>query len=259
MADDLPILTTTEHDGAVERIVLNRPKANVLDAAMIGAIRAHVAGLAERRDLRQIVFEGAGKHFCFGASVEEHRKERAPAMLEAFHAMFRELEALAVPTTALVRGQCLGGGLELAAFCSHVIAEEGAQLGQPEIKLAVIAPMASILLPYRVGEGRAQDLLLSGRSVDALEARAMGLVNAVAAPGEGEEALQGWIAGEILPLSPSSLRFAYRTARLALARRLERDLPEIERIYVDELMETHDANEGIASFLERRRPEFDGS
>ncbi len=256
---DAPIATRSEHDGAIERIVLNRPKANVLDAAMMGAIREHVATLADRPALRLIVFEGEGPHFCFGASVEEHTREQAPDMLAGFHAMFRELEALSVPTVALVRGQCLGGGLELAAFCSYLIAEEGAQLGQPEIKLAVIAPMASVLLPCRVGEGSAQDLLLTGRSVDAEEAYGMGLVNVVADAGEGEAELQAWIEREILPKSPSSLRFAYRTARLALQRRLAQDLPEIERIYLEELMATHDANEGIASFLERREPAWESS
>jgi cyclohexa-1,5-dienecarbonyl-CoA hydratase len=255
---DSPLATRTEHDGAVERFVLNRPKANVLDAAMIGAIREHIAALADRPALRLIVFEGEGPHFCFGASVEEHTREQAPAMLEAFHAMFREIEALSVPTAALIRGQCLGGGLELAAFCSYLIAEDGAQLGQPEIKLAVIAPMASVLLPCRVGEGPAQDLLITGRSVDAEEAFGMGLLNVVAEAETGEETLQAWIGREILPKSPSSLRFAYRTARLALQRRLEQDLPLIERIYLDELMASHDANEGIAAFLERRKPSWGG-
>ena len=252
----MSITTTTTHDGAVERLVLDAPKANVLDAAMMGAIRGHIATLGDRTGLKLLVFEGAGKHFCFGASVAEHTREQAPAMLEGFHAMFREIEALAVPSVALVRGQCLGGGLELAAFCSHVIAEKGAWLGQPEIMLAVIAPMGSVLLPYRVGEGRAQDMLLTGRSVDADEALAIGLVDQLADAGEGEALLEGWITKHILPKSASSLRHAYRAARLALGRRLADDLPVIERIYLDEMMETHDANEGIAAFLERRKPAF---
>jgi len=252
----MTIITTTTHDGAVERIVLDSPKANVLDAAMMGAIREHVGTLGDRTGLKLLVFEGQGKHFCFGASVAEHTRDQAPAMLEGFHAMFRELEALAVPTVALVRGQCLGGGLELAAFCSHVIAEKGAWLGQPEIKLAVFAPMGSVLLPYRIGEGRAQDLLITGRSVGADEALAIGLIDQLAEQGAGEELLQGWVTEHILPKAASSLRMAYRTARFDLGRRLRDDLAVIERIYIDELMATHDANEGIESFLERRKPEF---
>ena len=106
-----PLETRTDYDGAVERFVLNRPKANVLDAEMVGAIRAHVATLAGRTGLKLLVFEGEGKHFCFGASVAEHVKAEAPAMLAGFHAMFREIEALSVPTAAIVRGQCLGGAL----------------------------------------------------------------------------------------------------------------------------------------------------
>lgn len=251
-----PLETRTDYDGAVERIILNRPKANILDAEMVGAIREHVGTLGERKGLKLIVFEGEGKHFCFGASVPEHVKEKAPAMLEGFHAMFREIEALAVPTAAIVRGQCLGGGLELAGFCSFVVAERGSWMGQPEIMLAVLAPMGSVILPYRCGEGHAQDLLLTGRSVDEDEAFRMGLVDKIADLDEGETILERWIEKFILPKSASSLRFAYRCARLALARRLEQDLPQIERIYIDELMETPDANEGIGAFLEKRKPEF---
>jgi cyclohexa-1,5-dienecarbonyl-CoA hydratase len=113
-----------------------------------------------------------------------------------------------------------------------------------------------VILPYRVGEGRAQDLLLTGRAASAEEAHAIGLVDQIAEPGEGEALLTSWIEANILDKSASSLRFAYRAARLALARRLADDLPEIERLYLEELMATPDANEGIASFLERRRPAF---
>jgi cyclohexa-1,5-dienecarbonyl-CoA hydratase len=253
-----PLETRTDYDGAVERIVLHRPKANVLDAEMVAAIREHVATLVDRSGLKLLVFEGEGKHFCFGASVAEHVRSQAPAMLAGFHAMFREIEALSVPTAAIVRGQCLGGGLELAGFCSFVVAERGSWLGQPEIQLAVVAPMGSVILPYRCGEGHAQDLLLTGRAVDEDEAWRMGLVDKIADLGEGETLLERWIEKHILPKSASSLKVAYRCARLALARRLEQDLPEIERIYIEELMETADANEGIAAFLDKRKPEFTG-
>ena len=252
-----PITTTSYHDGAVEHILLDRPKANVLDAEMIGALRDHIRSLHANPGLRLIIFEGAGDHFCLGASVEEHTAEMAPGMLESFHAKFREIEELSVPTAALVRGMCLGGGLELAAFCSYVVAEMGAKLGQPEINLAVIAPMASILLPYRMGEGRAQDLLLTGRLIGARRAKRRGLVNQVAEPGFGDELLQRWTHKHILPKSASSLRFAYRAARMDLARRLRNELPRIERMYIAELMATHDANEGIAAFLEKRKPSFE--
>ena len=243
------ILVDKRESGAVLRIVLNAPKGNILDAAMIGAI-SNALDAEASADVKLVVFEGAGKHFSFGASVEEHQRDRAAAMLETFHGLFRKLQRLAVPTCALVRGQCLGGGLELASYCTFLVATPDARLGQPEIKLAVFAPMASILLPWRVGGGAALDLCISGRSIGAEEAKRIGLVTEVT---EDPEAWLGALFAESLrPTSASSLRFAERAARIDLARRLERDLPALERLYLDELMATHDANEGIAAFIERR-------
>lgn len=246
------IEVTSELDGAALRIVLNRPKANILDAAMIGAI---VDALAEvKPETRLIVFEGAGDHFCFGASVEEHQAEQAAAMLTAFHGLFRKLAELAVPTCALVRGQCLGGGLELASWCSFIVATPEARLGQPEIQLAVFPPMASILLPWRAGGLAALDLCVTGRSLKADEALRLNIVNAVT--DEPEEWWKQLVTKRLQKTSASSLRFAERAVRRQLTRQLAQDIPELERLYVDELMKTPDANEGIAAFLERRPAEF---
>jgi len=240
-------------DGTVLHITLDRPKANILDAAMIGAISQaldeHVTG-----ETCLVVFEGAGDHFCFGASVEEHQADRAGDMLATFHGLFRKLADLAVPTAAVVRGQCLGGGLELASWCTWIIATATARLGQPEIKLAVFPPMASLLLPWRVGGGAALDLCVSGRSVTAEEALAMGLVSVVT-----EDPEAWWrdkVEAELGRTSATSLRYAERAVRLDLLERMERQLPELERLYLDELMTTLDANEGITAFLERRAPNF---
>ena len=238
--------------GAVLRIVLDAPKANILDSAMIRAIGDALEADVEA-GTKLIVFEGAGKHFSFGASVEEHRRDAAPAMLEAFHGLFRQLARLGVPTCAIVRGQCLGGGLELAAYCTFLVATPEARLGQPEIKLAVFPPMASLLLPWRLGGGAALDLCVTGRSVDAAEAQRMGLVNAVT--DDPEAWVSALFAESLRPTSASSLRFAERAARADLLRRFEQGLPALERLYLDGLMTTHDANEGIAAFRERRAPQ----
>ena len=238
-------------DGAVLRLALDAPKGNVLSEAMLGAI---VDALSDvQNDTRLIVFEGAGKHFSFGASVEEHRAPQAQSMLTAFHGLFRELAKLAVPTCAVVRGQCLGGGLELASWCSWIVATPDARLGQPEIQLAVFPPMASILLPWRAGGRAALDLCVSGRTITAAEALEMGLINAVS---DEPEAWWQELAQRLAKTSASSLRHAERAVRRTLMTQLERELPELERIYVEELMNTRDANEGIAAFLERRPPEF---
>jgi cyclohexa-1,5-dienecarbonyl-CoA hydratase len=235
-------------------LTLDAPKGNVLDARMIDgltrALDAHGASPA----LRAIVFEGSGAHFSFGASVAEHRRENAAAMLAQFHALFRKLAALSVPTIAVVRGACLGGGLELAAWCSWIFASPEATFGQPEIKLAVFPPMASLILPWRLGGGRALDLCVSGRTIDAAEAHDLGLVREVSA--RPDDAARAFVAEHLLPRSGPSLRFAERAARAGLDDLLRERLPLLERLYLEELMATPDANEGIASFLERRTPRW---
>jgi cyclohexa-1,5-dienecarbonyl-CoA hydratase len=240
-------------EGQLLRLVLSAPKGNILDTTLIeGLCRA-----LERHDtprLKAIVFEGEGAHFSFGASVAEHERSRAPAMLATFHGLFRRLLGMGVPTLAAVRGQCKGGGLELAAYCSWIFASPDASLGQPEIKLGVFPPLASVLLPWRLGGGRGLDLCVSGRSLSAAEAQAMGLVFAVSAD-PGAAAL-AFAQAELLPGSASSLRFAERAARSGLARLFDETLPAIERLYLEELMATADANEGISAFLEKRKPSF---
>ncbi len=256
MSEAGKILVDERHEGQLLHITLNAPKANVLDAEMIGAIDAAVKEHGSKPGLKAIAFEGAGKHFSFGASVEEHQADQAAGMLSTFHGMFRTLAKTSIPTFAIVRGQCLGGGLELASYCSWIFAAPEAKLGQPEIKLAVIAPMASLLLPWRIGGGAAVDLCVSGRSVDAAEAHRMGLVHEVS--DDPAAACDEFFSENLAGLSASSVRFAERGVRIPLARRFETDLPALEKLYLDELMKTHDANEGIGSFLEKRRPTFKG-
>lgn len=241
-------------DAGVLHLVLDAPKGNVLDLGMIGRLTTALhTGVTS--STRVVCFEGAGKHFSFGASVAEHRRAEAAAMLAAFHGLFRLLAELAVPTAAIVRGQCLGGGLELASWCTWVFASPDARLGQPEIRLAVFPPMASLVLPWRVGGGRALDLCVSGRTIGAEEARSMGLVTEVAA--DPRAAFDAFYEEHVAAASASSLRFAERAARGTLLEALRVRLPALERLYLDELMATHDANEGIEAFLDRRPPSFD--
>lgn len=253
MATDDKVREALLEEGQVLRLTLDAPKANILDARMIAALSASL----ERHDgprLKAIVFEGAGAHFSFGASVPEHTKEQAGAMLASFHGLFRRLLRMGVPTLAAVRGHCKGGGLELASYCTWLFASPDAALGQPEIKLAVFPPMASLLLPWRLGGGRGLDLCVSGRSIDAPEALKMGLIQSIAE--DPAEAAIAFAREHLLGSSASSLRFAERAARLSLARLFDESLPALERLYLRELMETPDANEGIASFLERRKPVY---
>jgi cyclohexa-1,5-dienecarbonyl-CoA hydratase len=241
------------HDGRVLRLTLDAPPGNVLDAEMTQSLRRAVRAARGQANLRLIVFTGTGKHFSFGASVQEHRPEHVATMLQTFHGFFHDLIETDVPTLALVRGQCLGGGLELAGFCDWLWAEDTARLGQPEIKLAVFAPVGSVVVPWRCG-ARANDLLLTGRTVDANEAARIGLADRVVPAGEGDALLDHWIAEQILPLSAAALRRARKAARWHLHRQMKVALPELETLYLEDLMSTADAVEGIEAFLANRKP-----
>ncbi|MHC4846412.1 MAG: enoyl-CoA hydratase-related protein, partial [Planctomycetota bacterium] len=171
---------------------------------------------------------------------------------DTFHGMFEAMHNASVPVLAAVRGQCLGGGLELAAFCHRVFASPDAMLGQPEIQLGVFAPVASVILPGRIGRGAAEDLCLTGRVLPAGEALQMGLVDEVTAdPMAGALA---WAEQHLLPRSAASLRCATQAARRGFMRRFREEIVDLTSVYLDELMTTADAKEGIAAFLEKRAP-----
>jgi cyclohexa-1,5-dienecarbonyl-CoA hydratase len=247
-----PLTVELEKDGALLRLRLSRPKANIVDAAMIAALRAalreHLPGVR----MRAVLLEAEGPHFSFGASVEEHLPGSCAAMLRELHALILELVASTAPVLVAVRGQCLGGGLELAAAGHLIFAAPGAMFGQPEIKLAVFAPAASCLLPERIGPSRAADLLFSGRSIGAEEAHRIGLVDALA--DDPSHAALAYFEEHLAPRSPSSLRFAVHAARFDFVARVRRKLAEVERMYIKELMATHDALEGLSAFVEKRPP-----
>jgi len=247
-----PVRLEALEGGALWQLRLAAPRGNVLDLAMIDALSALFREAGAHRGLKAVCLSGEGGNFSFGASVPEHRRGLVETMLPRFHALFRTIAAARVPVIAAVEGRCLGGGLELAAFCQRLIAAPGARFGQPEIALAVFAPVASLLLPGRIGRARAEDLLLSGRLVDGREALAMGLVDELA--DDPLAAALGWARAHLLPKSASSLRFATAAARADFLPRFEAGLARLERNYLDELMATRDANEGVAAFLEKRSP-----
>jgi cyclohexa-1,5-dienecarbonyl-CoA hydratase len=249
-----PLRVWRERDGRLLRIRLSRPKANVLDAEMISALDDAFAGAclpdAGAPALRGVLLDAEGPHFSFGASVEEHLPGKCAGMLHGFHALFLRILELPIPVLVAVKGQCLGGGLELASAGSVVFAGKQAMLGQPEIVLGVFAPAASCLLPERIGPAAAEDLLLSGRSVDAAEALRLGLVSAVA--DDPEAAALQWFDAHLASKSASSLRFAARAARLGLVERVRAKLAALEDLYLSGLMSTRDSTEGLTAFLEKR-------
>lgn len=245
-----------EHRDQVARVSLAAPKSNILDRAMMADLVDAFQQVEARRDLKAIVVSGEGSSFSYGASIEEHLPDQIADTLAALHTLLRRVTALPAPTIAAVRGQCLGGGFELVLACDLILAEDTAQLGCPEIKLAVFPPAAAALLPVRIGASPAAQLLLTGMSWTGLNAAAAGLVARTAPPGTLETVLSEWLEKEFLSRSAAGLRHAARAARRAVKRALNEDLPELERQYVDELMAEADATEGIRAFLEKRPPRW---
>ncbi len=245
------------HNDSVARIILDDGKGNVLDSIMMGELNELLNSFKNNSDLKLITFEGAGKHFSFGASVEEHTKENAPAMLKEFHQIFFNIINLSIPTLAKISGQCLGGGLELALICNFMFADRSAKLGQPEIVLGVFPPPASVILPLKIGNARAEELLLTGKVISAERGKEIGLLNDVFEDKTNmEEEVDKWISENIIGKSASSLRYAVRASRSTFGHLMQKFLPMVEDLYLRGLMETEDANEGINSFLEKRKPEW---
>ncbi len=254
------IKVSFSHEEAIAHILLDDGRGNVLDHIMMDEIQETLKGFLHHPKLKLVMFEGAGKNFSFGASVEEHKKEFAAAMLHGFHQLFYSVMDLSVPAMAKISGQCLGGGLELALMCNFMFADQTAVLGQPEINLGVFPPPASILLPEKIGLARAEELLLTGRNINAAEAHAIGLINAVFETKEDlNRETEAWIQKYILPKSASSLRYAVKASRIKFNHVLSNFLPQLEQLYVTRLMETADANEGINSFLEKRKPVWENN
>jgi len=252
MSAESSIRLESLEQGAVWRVVLATPKANVLDMEKTEQLLSIFNRAREEKNLKAILIEGEGPHFSFGASVEEHQPDTCAAMLHGFHRLFGVILDTAVPTLAAVRGQCLGGALELVSFCNRVIAAPDARLGQPEIVLGVFAPVASVALVERVGRGLAEDLCLSGRSITAEAALAAGLVDQIA--DDPTAAAMEYIREHLLPKSASSLRLSLRAVRCGFARRFKEEIETVEKLYLDELMSTADAEEGLTAFIEKRKP-----
>ena len=250
-----PLKVWIERDGALLRLRLARPKANIVDAAMIAALQGAFDAHRGKSGILAALLDAEGTHFSFGASVEEHLAERCAGMLASLHALLLGMLEWPVPILVAVKGQCLGGGLELAMGGSLIFAASDAKLGQPEIQLGVFAPAASCLLPPRIGQAAAEDLLISGRSVGADEALRLGLVNSVSA--DAEAAALAYFDQHLAARSASSLACAVAAARGGYLPEVRRRIAEVERLYLDRLMQSRDANEGLAAFLAKRPPKWE--
>ena len=238
----------------VARITLARPPLNVLNIAMMREITSALTHSAQR-EIVAVVFDADKdcRAFSAGVAIEEHVQETIYQMLDAFHAIFRQLEQIGKPTVAVIDGAALGGGCELVAACDIVIASDRSRFGQPEIKLGVFPPVAAVLLPLVIGEKRARELILTGEIIDAVGAGRLGLCSHVA-PAAHLDAKLLEVLSKLRELSGTSLQFTRQALDLGRGRTLDDALTQQENIYLHELMKTADANEGVKAFREKRKP-----
>lgn len=243
--------------GRVARLVINRPPLNILDLPSLCELRATLESVLKDSSVRLVELSGAGERaFCAGTDIRDHVPERAPELLREFHGLIREVLVARCPTVAIVRGHCLGGGMELTMACDFILAATGARFGQPEIKVGAIPPVASVLLPKLIPEKKALEMILTGESISAEEAFQLGLVNRVA-PEANLESEADIFSDSLLAQSPAILALARKTARLPSRQAFEAALRETERIYLEELLPSKDAAEGIQAFVEKRLPKWE--
>jgi cyclohexa-1,5-dienecarbonyl-CoA hydratase len=234
-------------------ITFSRPPVNVLNIAMMNEINEVLKAWQSEQDLKLLLFNGKGKCFSAGVDVGEHMGDMAPKMIDAFHGIFRLMNGFEIPTLASIYSSCLGGGCEVAIFCDLVVAAENTKLGQPEVQVGVFPPIAVQTMPRIIGRKAAMDLILSGRVIGADEALQMGLVNKVVPNDELESATSDFIK-PYLGLSAEVLRKTKKAITAGLRDDFEPSLKVIEDIYLNELMPSTDAQEGLHAFLEKRKP-----
>jgi cyclohexa-1,5-dienecarbonyl-CoA hydratase len=248
----MAIAEVSRQDG-VARVVLDRPPLNVIDLDGARALAGALEGVQRMEGLAAVVLAARGKAFCAGVDVRDHLPDRGAAMLAAFLRACRLLLGIETPVIAAVQGPALGGGMELTLVCDLVVASSRATFGQPEIKLGVFPPLAAAALPHLVPHHLASELVLTGRVLTAEEALRAGLANRVAPPEEFDAAVEALLA-ELRALSAPSLRLAKRALRLSRWRPEPDEIEAAERFYVEHLMHTPDAVEGLQAFLEKRPP-----
>ncbi|MGB7574860.1 MAG: enoyl-CoA hydratase-related protein [Thermodesulfobacteriota bacterium] len=243
----------TELEDGVATLTLNRPPVNVLNIEMMEEINTYFESLLKEKALKLLVIQAAGKAFSAGVDVGEHLGDLVYKMIEVFHRMFRLMDALKVPSIAVVNGSALGGGCELAVYCDMVMATEKAKFGQPEIQVGVFPPIAALVFPRMMGRKKALELILSGDVISAQEALALGMINKIVPEASFAEEVSRFVE-KFKKLSGTVLKLTKEATLAGLNDDAERGLKVIEKIYLDRLMKTHDAIEGLKAFLDKRKP-----
>jgi cyclohexa-1,5-dienecarbonyl-CoA hydratase len=232
------------------------PTGNIITAEIVSALRSGLESATQNPHLKLVTIEGAGADFSFGASIPEHTPDQIQRVLPEMHALIEEMLEVPAVTAAIVRGRCLGGGFELALACDLIFAAESATFGLPEIRLGVFPPAASALLSQRAGYARATNAILTGDTESAAWWAQAGLIHILVPEADLSARIDDWFAERLAPRSAVALRYAAAAARAGLLAHVRATLPGLERLYLQELMRTHDAIEGIEAFLAKRAPHW---
>lgn len=246
-----------EIEGSVARIVLRNPPLNVIDIPMMEELARALAEVEAQPDVAVIVLSGAGKAFSVGVDVAAHTPDKVEDMLTRFHGVIRGLVATKKVTIANVHGHCLGGGAELAMVCDLVYTADAAQWAFPEIKLGCYPPVACTALAALVGQKRAAELILTGRTINGREAAESGLATSAVQEDQLSQAVDECLA-RLLALSPATLAITKKACYAWDSMHFDKGLARAEKIYFEDLMKTADAHEGIRAFMEKRTPKWTG-
>ena len=242
-----------EEKDMIGRITFNNPPLNILNIEMMKEINNAVKDF-QKRKLKVLVLNANGKAFSAGVDVSDHTKEKVKGMIQVFHDIFTNLHKINSPTVALVNGAALGGGCEVATFCDIVIASEKSKFGQPEIMVGVFPPVAAAIFPKLMWSKKALELMLTGETIRANEAKELGLVNQILPVENFEAEAEKFITEKLASNSAVVLQLTKRAFMEGATQNYSESIKKIEDIYLNELMKTNDANEGLAAFLEKRQP-----
>ena len=244
---------TVEEKEGIGRITFNKPPLNILDTAMMKEINLALKDFQDK-NLKALVIDAEGKAFSAGVDISDHTADKVGEMISVFHEIFTNLQSIGAPTVALVNGAALGGGCEVALFCDIVIASERSKFGQPEIMVGVFPPVAAAIFPKLIGRKKALELLLTGDSVRANEAKELGLINQVLPVESFREDAESYLSEKLASKSATVLALTKRAFIEGETQNYTEAMEKIEDLYLKDLMSTKDAQEGLAAFMEKRKP-----
>ena len=254
------VVVREEHDGRVARLVLSNPPDNAVDVTLADELFRTLDALERWPALACVVLEGEGSHFSSGLALGHRRPPYGDELVRSFLAAARKLAALEVVQLACVRGRCFGAGFELALLTHFILADHTAKFALPDASLGALPLLGPLLLPARVGTTRAEEWLFTGRTIEADEAVATGLVTACAHGWDTLETLTNrHLAQAVLGRPTGALKAMARALSLPRIERLERDLPELERLFRERIALSPDYGEGLSAALRGRAPRWNQS